>query len=642
VLLAFALAACSDETGQQDAGSEDAGSEDTGTEGDAGEEVICPGEEAVENLPSLIPGFAIVELDNGDSLTLGLADSYTIDQLRGLQLDDTPPELGMPDPPYDSNTDDFEPLDQPYSPEAPYVADGMLPFRFDHFRVEASLIHGAFQRMRDYLSAHGFSSIWAMPREVPGHLPEGTRSYSNRGSYWDAYGNGPGHFEFLGLPAGRYDLLPGIDPEQILPRIRSIYDVNESFHLTIDQEEPSLKYTVEELMAEPFFPQDGTPLEQEEFVDNFFHGLVLAHTWNVQGAREARAALLEPGEEEGSIGIYGWGAFPYPRSWFELHTVDPDPATDFGWNTFRSQVYEVLDDAIISIYPYYGHGDNPQRTVAYSLANVDFNTRFVKDAQENLGLGEKPIVPFLAPVYHGGGADPRWWRFEPLTRMEATAVISSLFFSDIGGVHVWGWGDYSARHHLDLVPGSDPEHGTYAYIKEATPLPPPVSGTSTATALEPYDVIFVIAEDPVGGTFDFNIVDKNLTGDGLPADAAVFRMDRATMEARVRVNSEVYADYVDGLALVRPVEECLKHGVKIIDFPANLAWNTKEPIIRRVRCGQHHLIYSFDPQIAHGATDEPYREMTISMDDSQVTVPADEEPRIYVVKLIKDVPDPCD
>jgi hypothetical protein len=226
--------------------------------------------------------------------------------------------------------------------------------------------------------------------------------------------------------------------------------------------------------------------------------------------------------------------------------------------------------------------------------------------------------------------------------MEATAVISSLFFSDIGGVHVWGWGDYSARHHIDLVPGSNPEHGTYAYIKEATPLPEPVSGSSTVTSLEPYDVILVVAEDAVDGTFDFNIVDKSLSGDGLPDDAAVFRMDRATMESRVRVNSEVYADYVDGLALVRPIEECLKHGVKIIDFLANLAWNTKEPIVRRVRCGQHHLIYSFDPQIAHGATDEPYREMTIGMDDSQVTVPADEEPRIFVVELIKEVPDPCD
>ncbi len=579
----------------------------------------------LESLPKLIPGFALVNInDKTRSRTLRLQDAYIVEDLRGVPIDPTPPVLSMPDPPYTQNTDYFEPLDQPFSPAAPYVAREILPFDFDYLNVIASHTSGEYLRLRDYLSSSGFTVVKDQDGQLPSHLPAATDSYSIRGSYWDRLGNSPGHFERMGLPIGRYDLLNDIDPEDyILPTTRQIYGAHTSTYLSIDQEESSMKLNLSALIAADFFPSAAPIDVQMKFVERYYRGIVLAHQWNIQGARESRDQSL--GERRGLIEIYGPAAFPFQRTWFNLDNIDPNPRDDFAWNAYGSKIYEQLDVVVESLYPPYGQGDNPQRATAYALANLDFAERFIEDAEHNLRLGQKPVNAYLAPVYHGGGGGERWWRNLVITRAEAISMITSVFFAGADIATLWGWGPYASMHQAQL------NHGNYAVVKRSFPLSTYSGREEQEDNLQPGDVIFVAADNH-DGSVDINIVDKQLNGNGLPNDPEVYRVNKASLAEHIRVTSEVNADYVEGLALIRPIEKCLKLGNVKIDFPANRAWASKEPIVRRVQCGNYHVLLTFDPKIAHGALSVPYREMTLAIGGHALDVQADGEPRIYVVK----------
>ncbi|MFO7947362.1 MAG: hypothetical protein R6V19_11160, partial [Armatimonadota bacterium] len=163
---------------------------------------VCAGDGCDSELQALgekIEGFSAVELPAQGEMTLTLQQSLTVGDLRGVTIDETPPQLGEPAEPYDPRqTDDFPPG------EAPYVAEGIEPFRFDYFNNEFS--YGGWHNwaMCDYASAHGFNILSNYRRDIPTltHLPENTE--------WLLWGGFVNWHKFMpkhNLPDGRYDLL---------------------------------------------------------------------------------------------------------------------------------------------------------------------------------------------------------------------------------------------------------------------------------------------------------------------------------------------------------------------------------------------------------------------------------------------------
>ncbi|MBM4087757.1 MAG: hypothetical protein FJ272_23450, partial [Planctomycetes bacterium] len=87
----------------------------------------------LDSLTAKVKGFRVVELPATGEVALSAEHSLTVENLRGVKLDDDPPVLGQPAKPYDPRmTDPFPPG------KAPYVARDIQPFRFRYFHNEFS------------------------------------------------------------------------------------------------------------------------------------------------------------------------------------------------------------------------------------------------------------------------------------------------------------------------------------------------------------------------------------------------------------------------------------------------------------------------------------------------------------------------
>jgi hypothetical protein len=568
-------------------------------------------------LSSKVPTFQAATLPAEPvEVLLRAEQSLTIDQLRGVALDDDPPLLGRPSKPYDPRMTDAYPPG-----EAPYVARDILPFRLNHFHCEFN--YGGWHNfgMTDYAVSHGFEIIYPYVREADqaGHLPVGTQWLT-----WGGFINWHTWFSEHGLPDGRYDLLVdedlvGIHTEEgeFVNDEESESLKNRGDYLMIDMEHPVLSPT--NLRLQTWYPQDGAGAEKEAFEKKYYEGYAQTYVSAVATARR---------EGWRNISLYGWA--PYGRTWGGLETPEAEPGTDHAWNMFGRRIYDSVDIVNNSVYCFYW---SPKNT-AFTLANIDSNMVLVDSMPT-----KKPVRPYYWTLLHGGGGGWRWWKGQPMADEEQRAMIAMAFFAGIDGFDSWNWSGVGNHHVapslLELVDSNDYfSSGRDVMLKEGFQLLPENAPNDMAPEqFNRYDVLHLLTVDEASEIVRFQKIRPQTNNHGVTDDQPVFEMSIGELQRRLRAKSEPVAAMIEGMALVKLFEYSLRHGEVKIDVSARRQFHETLPVVRRVKCGPVHILCTYDPQVVYGS--EP-REIILSDFDGipgrTLRLPADAQTRIFVLR----------
>jgi len=580
-------------------------------------EIAAVVEAELRAVSAKVPAFGVLNLrTTPGTVVLKREQSLTVEHLRGVDLDDSPPVLGQPAKPYDARMTDAYPPGQ-----APYVARGIKPFRFRYFNCEFN--YGGWHNfaMADYAAAHGFNIIYPYVRKIEhrAHLPEGTKWLT-----WGGFINWHKWFGDHGLPDGRYDLLVGKDLVQIHSRegkfgrpadpaeLKQCGD-----YLMIDMEHPVL--SPDRLREQAWYPKDGTQAERKSFEGRYYDGYAQTYISAVRTARK---------QGWRNISIYGWA--PFGRTWGGLEKPDVDPGTNHAWNAFGRQIYDVVDIVNNTVYCFYWSPQN----VAYTLANIDSNMALVNSMPTR-----KPVRPYFWTLLHGGGGGWRWWRGQPLANEEKRAMIAMAFFTGIDGFDTWNWSG-TGNHHAPPALTKN-KHGKDYFtsgadvmLKDDFELPPEDSPAAAGPErFKRYDVVHVLSVDEAKGIVRFQKIRHPAKNHGVSDDQPVYVMPIEQMERHLRIKSEPVAAMIEGMALVKPFEYCLRHGEAMIDIPARRQFKQTQPIVRRVKFGPFHILITYDPNVVYGG--EPREIVLTDFDghtDLTLRLPADEQTRIFVLR----------
>ncbi len=571
----------------------------------------------LSNLLAKVPTFEVIALPMvPGNIVLKPEQALTIEQLRGVELDDNPPVCEQPEKPYDERmTDACAPG------EAPYVARGIRPFRLEHFNCEFN--YGGWHNfaMADYAAAHGFRIIYPYVRrhDQTSHLPDGTQWLT-----WGGFVDWRKWFSEHGLPDGRYDLLVDKDLVSVHTQERKFarpVDSNSLKHqadyLMIDMEHPVL--SPENLRQQSWFPQDGSDAEKAAFQARYYAGYAQTYISAVEAARR---------QGWRNISLYGWA--PYGRTWGGLENPQVAPGVDHAWNMFGRQIYDVVDIINNSVYCFYWSPQN----VAFTLANIDSNMAFVKTMPTL-----KPLRPYFWTLLHGGGGGWRWWKGQPLADEEERAMIAMAFFTGVDGFDTWNWSGTGNHHRpapLRKLADNDDyfASGRDVMVKDAFQIL--AENAPTGTQPEPfkrYDVVHVLGVDETQGTVRFQKIRHRAQNHGVTDTQPVFRLPIERLESHIRSKSEPVAAMIEGMALVKPLEYSLRHGEVKVDIPARRQFKQTLPIVRRIKIGSVHILCTYDPRVVYGG--EPREIVLTDFDECAgrtLRLPADDQTRIFVLR----------
>ena len=529
----------------------------------------------------------------------------TVEQLRGVPLDDDPPVLGKRTTPFEAKmTDDFPPG------QAPYVAKGIEPFRFRHFHCEFNYGGWHNHAMREYASTRGFdilSTYVHKPHDWP-HVPRGTRWLK-----WGGFVNWHKWLPKHDIPDGRYDKLADLDVVTLLTN-EGVFKREPGYdYLMIDMEHGWLR--PDALRQQAWYPAKASEAERRAFERRYYDGYAKTYIAPVQAARK---------QGWRNISLYGWQ--PFGRTW-NVTDVSLDPATDHSWNTFGTRIYEAVDILNPTVYCFYWDPKN----VAYTLANIDLNMRLVRSMPE-----QKPVRPYYWTLLHGGGGGWRWWRGQPIRTEDVRAMIAMGFFTGFDGFDTWNWSG-TGNHHVPALSHRDRKGGKTVYhdvtVKDAFEAKP--EGAGPAVAFRRYDALHVLSVDAKTRVVRFQRIEKkNYSGKyGCTDDKAVYAMAEDALLPHLRPASEPVAAMIEGMALVKPLEWLLRNGEVKIDVSAQDQYAATLPIVRRVKHGRTHILITYDP--LWEAVGEPRR---IEVDDFDghegltLVLPADAQTRVFVLR----------
>lgn len=556
-------------------------------------------EEELRALGAKVPAFEAVTIPAGaENVTIAAEDGLTIDALRGVRLDEGPPELGEPAGEY------AEKMTDSYAPgEAPYIADKIAPFRFEYFDNEFS--YGGWHNwaMCDYACAHGFnvlSSYNHRPADWT-HVPENTKWLR-----WGGLVNWDRWMKEHEIGEGRYDRLADMQLVEMLREEERLQYDPQYDYLMIDMEHGLLG--PEKLREQQWYPADADEAEREEFERKYYAGYAKTYTAPVRAARE---------NGYGNISVYGWQ--PFARTWWGLEKVTLGPETYWRWNAFGKDIYEAIDILNPSVYCFYWSAKN----VAYTLANVDLNMRLIEGM-----VRRKPVHPYYWTLLHGGGGGKRWWKGQPIPNEDVRAMTALCFFTGCEGMVLWNWSG-TGNHHRPAI-----KRGEYVMVGEAFELAPAEADDDAKTHhFARYDVLHI--SEVTDGTARFQLVQKDNTGDkyGLTPEHPIYALAADELGRYLRPKSEPVSALIEGLALVKPLEYMLSHGEVKIDVSAQEQYAQVLPIVRRVTLGRYHIIGTYDPKCVSGGEGREIR-----LDDfagktgRTLVLPADGEFRIFVLR----------
>lgn len=535
----------------------------------------------------LIEGFSVVELPATGEVVLSPASSVTIEDLRGVALDDDPPVSGEPAAEWDPRmADDCEADARPYAPE------GIAPFRLREFNCE--FCYGGWHTwsMNQFAAEHGFgivSTYNSTPADWA-QLPEGTRFMR-----WGGFIDWPTWMPEHGIAEGRYDLLANTDVTSQLVGEEKMRLLEGYDSIMIDLEHGRL--SPEKLREQEWYP-GGSEADRAAFEKRYYAGWAQTYVAPLE-------ALRRNGWRD--ISVYGWQ--PFGRTWFGLDKVQLDPETDFAWNAFGKTIYDAVDILNPSVYCFYSSPQN----VAYTLANIDLNMALVNSADDS-----KPMRPYYWTLLHGGGAGDRWWKNQPMPDEDARAMTTLCFFTGCDGMVSWNWSGTGSHQIVKL------EEGKYVMLRDEFAV--------GELALKRYDVIklIAIAED---GTVTFQCADPEAGPAGIADGAPSYTIARDELLPHLRAKAEPVAAQIEGLALVKPFERILRQGEPVVDVSAQEQYRDTLPIVRRVTIEGYDIVATYDPMVIHGG--EP---RSIVLEDFAghagltLTLPADDQVRIFALR----------
>ncbi|MBL7224095.1 MAG: hypothetical protein ISS72_09600 [Candidatus Brocadiae bacterium] len=571
---------------------------------DAGGEVQRA-EAELQALAGKVKGMAGVLLPSGAGrLVLSAEQSLTIEALRGVALDDDPPVLGKPTKPYrDAMADGCAP------DQRPYVARGIQRFRFRFFHNEFSYGGHHTWPMTDYAAVHGFGIVTpyaSEPADRRGHLPKGTQFLR-----WGGFVNWHER-----VPDLRYDKLAAQDVARKL-RDEGVFKSQSGYgSLMIDLEHPLPGPAA--LREMTWYPTDASEEEQDAFEKRYYDGYAKTYTAPVQAARTAGWK---------NISLYGWQ--PFRRTFWDLEHSRVEPATDWAWNAFGKRIYDAVDILNPSVYCFYWS----PRNVAYTLANIDLNLRLVRSRGK-----PKPVRPYYWTLLHGGGGGWRWWANQPLPDEDVRAMVALAFFAGVDGIVLWNWSG-TGNHNVPQLRTWDGKAKQWRMNDVLVGEPfrcASVGGKARTpeTLFRRYDALHVlsVAED---GLVRFQRIEKGNAGGkyGCTPDKPVHTMPRDKLLPHLRPPAEPVAAFIEGLALVKPLEYVLRHGDVKVDVPAQKQFGEELPIVRRVKLGRIHVMATYDPLVLHGGTPRP-----IVLNDFDgvrgrtLVLPADAETRLFALR----------
>ncbi len=554
---------------------------------------MAQAEAELATLAERVDGFAVIDLPPEGDVGLRVDASLTIDDLRGVTLDEDPPVPGEPAEDWDPRmTDDWP------EGEAPYVAADIEPFRFRWFSNEFS--YGGWHNwaMHDYAITHGFNVLYPYNHapEDWTHVPEGTR-WLRWGGLIDWHTWLPEH----GIEDGRYDQLVDLDLLDLMQQEETLAHDPRFDQLMIDMEHGLLG--PDKLREQEWYPADAPEAERAAFEERYY-----------QGYAQTNIAPIEAARRKGWRDLSIYGRQPFGRTYWGLEEVALDPATDWAWNSFGKAIYAAVDILNPSVYCFYW----TPRNVAYTLANLDLNMRLVRTMAE-----QKPVRPYYWTLLHGGGGGERWWRGLPIPDEDVRAMTALCFFTGCDGLVLWNWSG-TGNHHRPQI-----EAGAYVMVGTAFEAAPE-GGEPQSIARYRALRIDEVDDD---GTVRFRLVDPEAGDIGVTDDQPAFAMARDELEPLLRPQSAPVAAMIEGLALVRPLEYILRHGEVAIDVSAQEQFGQELPIVRRVQLGPYHVVATYDPLCAHGG--EPRR---IVLEDFAghagltLDLPADAQTRIFVAR----------
>ena len=557
-------------------------------------------EQAAKELAALAaraPGFRVIDVTQTDGqIKLQAKQSLTIADLRGVPLDDSPPQADRPAKPYDRRMTDRHPAGR-----APYVAEGIQPFRFRWFTNEFS--YGGWHNfaLQDYASTHGFNVLYPYRRtpEDWTHAPAGTKWLR-----WGGFVNWTKWLKAHNIGDGRYDQLVGLDLVRVLTK-EGIFKPNRQYdQLMIDMEHPRL--SPEKLRQQPWYPEAAGQAARQAFEKRYYDGYASTYTAPVAAARSAGWR---------NISVYGWQ--PLGRRYWGIDKVRLDPATDWAWQSFGKRIYDAVDILNPSVYCFYWSPVN----VAYTLANIDLNMVLVNSMPER-----KPVRPYYWTLLHGGGGGTRWWRGQPLPNEDVRAMTAFCFFTGCDGLVLWNWSGTGTHHVPTLKPGA------FCCVGKAFGCE---NRAGAAGAFKRYDVLHVQSVTPTG-MVQFQRVEKdNSRGSyGLTDDKPKYEMHRDSLLPLLRAQSEPVGAMVEGMALVKPFEYILRNGRVCIDVSAQEQFGRSLPIARRIALGPYHVVATYDPLCAHGGSPRTVEIKGLAgRQGLSVVLPADGQTRVFVLRV---------
>lgn len=557
----------------------------------------------IEGLSRKITGFSpvILELKPGRQV-LNKSQGLTIEHLRGVDIDDDPPR-GV------------------YVKEGPFVAPGVKPFRFRHFTNEFNWCGHFVQDMNDYAASHGFNVVVNLSENAPpgtrqlrwGHMLSWENYFSERGLTWQRWDQ-----------LARRDVLGEIIQHawEPIPGGLAMADLEHPWPLKL-----------EELRKQPWYPKDAPDQERARFELDYYHGFALTHTAVVE-------ALRKKGWK--SVGVYPQ---PFTLTWWAFYAwIEKEPGTNGLPNVADSEAWRLYGKEISStqdvLYPdHYKFYWQPNNAV-YGLAQADHDIVFARS------IG-KPLRPYYWPLLHGGDAHHVWWRYQPIPLEDVRASFFFVFFTGCDGVVLW---NFSGSN--ECVP---PELKDYDYWTEPAYHPDEGQGTCSLELMvgkefrlspesggapvtfQRNDVLAVTRIDTRSDQIWFQHIDtsrRDAQDFKRSKDKPTFRTSIRDLLPKLRLRTDTTAAAVEGLALAKLLEPALYKGELKIDRPAIRQFVYSEPIVRRVKFGDLHIIATYDGNSTYRRT----AGRQVILDDFDgirgltLVLPADKEVRVFVLR----------
>lgn len=627
-----------------------------------------------------------IALPQAGDYTLSAGESVTVENLRNVRIDDTPPEYAEGLPTYcvmgttpnpttgicvNDYTDGYPRTEGlPTYPKgaAPYVAPGILPFAFDYFNhtLDDSGFGSHNANMHDYAVRHGFKVVnpfnWrsVSVAEVTHYPPDTTQLRSLYSFHWNNASGVNGWMTKLGYGDGNFHKLPSVNV--LADRLKAAIDTEKDLpstqppevkkrdpfryypgvtQLMIDMEHPYLRSTritgndcasiqvvcVQELAD---YPTTGTPEQQLAFETQYYTGY--ANTY-------IAAAMVARWTGWPIVGVYGNdpGILSFRQlsgSYDVLDDTNPFLAWNFVWNNFSRAIQENTDLSHPSIY--WDYWD--PRNIAYTLANIDLNVKRIRSLVQ-----PKPVRPYLWARIEGFGTDWQWWRYQPMIDEDARAMTALAHFTGVDGVVFWDTTPVSndIYHPPVLTVGTDAIVGTPV---NAEPIAEMRGGSSYY--FKRYDVLHVLAREVDAANITwitFQVIDKNLpkpfgvdqvlppTGPTHPT----YKVDLPTLNNNLLPVIGNFPSVFEGLALARAFEYFLRYGEVKIDVKAQQQFKDVSPVVRRVKMGSYHLLATYDPTWQQAGY-TPRNVTLVDFDGNpglNLNLLADSQTRFYAVEI---------